>query len=51
MEYLLHLSKDKKLKRLIETQEPLVVSRRKDAPFYLIASIMSHSFPLKWPIP
>ena len=41
MEYLVHLSKDRKLKKLIEGQAPLVVSKRKDIHFYLIASIMS----------
>jgi DNA-3-methyladenine glycosylase II len=47
MEYLLHLSKDKKLKRLLEIQEPLNISKRKDAPFYLIASIMSQQLSTK----
>ena len=47
MEYLLHLSKDKKLKRLLETQEPLNINKRKDVPFYLIASIMSQQLSTK----
>lgn len=47
MEYLLHLSKDKRLKRLIEAQEPLTISRRKDVPFYLMASIMSQQLSTK----
>src|ERR1700748_2082910 len=41
MEYLLHLSKDKKLKKLIAQHEPLSISKRKDLHFYLIASVMS----------
>ena len=41
MEYLLHLAKDKQLKKLIEGHQPLTVERRKDVLFYLIASIMS----------
>jgi len=47
MEYLLHLSKDKRLKRLIESQEPLNITRRKNAPYYLIASIMSQQLSTK----
>jgi DNA-3-methyladenine glycosylase II len=47
MEYLLHLSKDKKLKRLIEVQEPLSITIRKNVPFYLIASIMSQQLSTK----
>jgi DNA-3-methyladenine glycosylase II len=41
MEYLLHLAKDKKLKRLIDQHETLSVKKRKDVHFYLCASIMS----------
>ena len=47
MEYLLHLSKDRRLKRLIESQEPLNITRRKNAPYYLIASIMSQQLSTK----
>ena len=47
MDYLLHLSKDKKLKRLIESQEPLILDKRKDAPLYLIFSIMSQQLSTK----
>lgn len=47
MEYLLHLSKDKRLRRLIEAQEPLTINRRKDVPFYLMASIMSQQLSTK----
>ncbi|HVS96185.1 MAG TPA: hypothetical protein VHE54_06855 [Puia sp.] len=47
MEYVSHLSKDKRLKRLLESQEPLNVSKRKDVPFYLMASIMSQQLSTK----
>src|SRR5580698_5775776 len=41
MDYFPHLSKDKKLKKLIEKQQAFTISKRKDIHFYLIASIMS----------
>ena len=42
MEYLVHLSKDKKLKKLIDRQEePFRLSKRNDIYLYLCASIMS----------
>ena len=41
MEYLLHLAKDKKLKRLIDQHEALSVKKRTELHFYLCASIMS----------
>jgi DNA-3-methyladenine glycosylase II len=47
MEYLLHLSKDKKLKKLIVGAQPLIVHRSKDILFYLIASIMSQQLSTK----
>ena len=47
MEYLSHLSKDKRLRRLLETQEPVTVNKRKDVPFYLMASIMSQQLSTK----
>jgi DNA-3-methyladenine glycosylase II len=47
MEYLLHLAKDKRLKKLIDGVEPLSVHRRKDILFYLIASIMSQQLSTK----
>ncbi|HMI60763.1 MAG TPA: hypothetical protein VK518_07645 [Puia sp.] len=47
MEYLLHLAKDKKLRKLIEGAEPLGVRRSKDILFYLIASIMSQQLSTK----
>jgi DNA-3-methyladenine glycosylase II len=47
MNYLLHLAKDKKLRKLIEGVEPLSVRRSKDILFYLIASIMSQQLSTK----
>ena len=47
MNYLLHLAKDKRLKKLIEGAEPLSVRRSKDILFYLIASIMSQQLSTK----
>ncbi|HEY4286899.1 MAG TPA: hypothetical protein VGN00_07350 [Puia sp.] len=47
MEYLLHLAKDKKLRKLIAGVEPLSVRRSKDILFYLIASIMSQQLSAK----
>ena len=47
MNYLLHLAKDKKLRKLIEGVEPLSVRRSKDILFYLIASIMSQQLSAK----
>ena len=47
MEYLSHLSKDKRLKRLVEAQQPLSLDKRKDVPFYLILSIMSQQLSTK----
>jgi DNA-3-methyladenine glycosylase II len=47
MDYFPHLSKDKKLKKLIEKQEAYAISKRKDIHFYLIASIMSQQLSTK----
>jgi DNA-3-methyladenine glycosylase II len=47
MEYLAHLAKDKKLKKLIDGHQPLTVERRKDVVFYLIVSIMSQQLSTK----
>jgi DNA-3-methyladenine glycosylase II len=47
MEYLLHLAKDKRLKKLIDGHQPLTVERRKDVLFYLVASIMSQQLSTK----
>jgi DNA-3-methyladenine glycosylase II len=51
MKYLLHLAKDKKLKRVIDrytaVNEPLTLSNSKDLPLYLCASIMSQQLSTK----
>lgn len=47
MEYQLHLSKDKKLKRLIEAHEPQNLNKQKDVAFYLMLSIMSQQLSTK----
>lgn len=47
MDYILHLSKDKKLKKIIGDHEPLRIIKRKDIHFYLIASIMSQQLSSK----
>lgn len=47
MEYLAHLSKDRKLKKLITDHAPLNISKQKDIHFYLIASIMSQQLSTK----
>jgi DNA-3-methyladenine glycosylase II len=48
MEYLTHLAKDRRLKRLIDQHtEPLTIKRQKDMVFYLCASIMSQQLSTK----
>jgi len=47
MSYLQHLSKDKKLKKIIESQGELVLKSRKDLCNYLCASIMSQQLSTK----
>lgn len=47
MDYLTHLSKDKKLKKLIDAHEPYKLTRRKDVHHYLVASIMSQQLSAK----
>jgi DNA-3-methyladenine glycosylase II len=47
MDYFPHLSKDKKLKKLIEKQTAYSIGKRKDIHFYLIASIMSQQLSTK----
>lgn len=47
MEYLEHLSKDRKLKKLLEGHAPLSISKSKEIHFYLIASIMSQQLSTK----
>ena len=47
MEYLLHLSKDRRFKKLIGQHEPFSLKKRKDVPLYLIASILSQQLSTK----
>ena len=47
MEYIAHLSKDKKLKQLVESQEPLELRQRKNICLRLCASIMSQQLSTK----
>jgi DNA-3-methyladenine glycosylase II len=47
MEYQVHLSRDRKLKKLIEGHSPVSISKRKEIHFYLIASIMSQQLSAK----
>ena len=47
MEYVLHLSKDKKLKKLLDGREPFQLDKRKDTFSYLTASIMSQQLSTK----
>ncbi len=47
MHYILHLSKDRKLKKLIQNGEPFQLKRRKNICNYLCASIMSQQLSTK----
>lgn len=47
MEHLLHLSKDKKLKAIIEAQEPYVLEKRKKIYLRLCSSILSQQLSTK----
>jgi DNA-3-methyladenine glycosylase II len=47
MDYSSHLSKDKKLKKLISGREPFKLTRRKNVCIYLCASIMSQQLSTK----
>jgi len=47
MEYIAHLSKDKKLKNVIESGEPIVLKLRKNVCLRLCASIMSQQLSTK----
>jgi DNA-3-methyladenine glycosylase II len=47
MEYILHLAKDKKLKKLVEAAEPYRLVKRKNICTYLCASIMSQQLSTK----
>lgn len=46
-EYILHLSKDKKFRKVLELQDPHVLVRRKKIYLYLCASIMSQQLSTK----
>ena len=47
MHYIPHLSKDKKLKKILGKQQPHKLKKRKNIPVYLIASIMSQQLSTK----
>jgi DNA-3-methyladenine glycosylase II len=47
MEHIVHLSKDKKLKKIIELQQPYVLEKRKDVYLHLCNSIMSQQLSTK----
>jgi DNA-3-methyladenine glycosylase II len=47
MDYITHLSKDRKLARLLKGQEPLVIKKRKNICLRLCASIMSQQLSTK----
>jgi DNA-3-methyladenine glycosylase II len=47
MEYIIHLSKDKKLKKLLDNCEPYLLRKRKNICTYLCASIMSQQLSTK----
>ena len=47
MEYIIHLSKDKKFKKLVEAGEPHQLKKRKNICTYLCASIMSQQLSTK----
>ena len=47
MEHILHLSKDKKLKKIIELQKPYVLSAKKNVYLHLCSSIISQQLSTK----
>src|SRR5687768_3637320 len=47
MEYISHLSRDKKLKKLIDGQQPFTLTKRKNICLRLCASIMSQQLSTK----
>ncbi|MEJ7586031.1 MAG: DNA-3-methyladenine glycosylase [Ferruginibacter sp.] len=47
MEHLIHLGKDKKLKRIMELQKPYTLQKRKDVYLHLCSSIMSQQLSTK----
>ncbi len=47
MEHIFHLGKDKKFKRIIELQEPYILTKKKNVWLHLCASIMSQQLSTK----
>lgn len=47
MQHIAHLSKDKKLKKILELQEPFVLTKRKNVHLHLCNSIMSQQLSTK----
>jgi len=47
MSHIIHLSKDKKLKKIIEAQEPFLLDKRKNVYLHLCKSIMSQQLSTK----
>ena len=47
MQHIIHLSKDKKLKKIIDAQEPYVLAKRKKVYLHLCASIISQQLSTK----
>jgi DNA-3-methyladenine glycosylase II len=47
MEYIIHLGKDKKLKKLVDAADPHQIKKRKNICIYLCASIMSQQLSTK----
>jgi DNA-3-methyladenine glycosylase II len=47
MEHIVHLCKDKKLKKIIDIQEPFVLTKRKNVYLHLCTSIMSQQLSTK----
>ena len=47
MEHVLHLTKDKKLKKILELQQPLMLAKRKNVYLHLCFSIMSQQLSTK----
>lgn len=47
VDYTMHLSKDKKLKKLIEVHGPFTLTKRKNLPLWLCSSIMSQQLSTK----
>ena len=47
MEHIIHLSKDKKIKKIIELQEPFVLNKQKNIHLHLCYSIMSQQLSTK----